>query len=59
MRDLSTDELGFVYGAGGRGCSPTPPSCGGKSSKKKSHKSTKKHSHKSSKKHSGKGSRGC
>ena len=62
MRDLSTDELGFVYGAGGRGCSPTPPSCGGGSSKKKSHKShksTKKHSHKSTKKHSGKGSRGC
>jgi len=58
MRDLSTDELGFVYGAGGRGCSPRPPSCGGKSSKKKSskHKSTKR---KSSKKHSGKGSRGC
>jgi len=59
MRDLSTDELGFVYGAGGRGCSPTPPSCGGKGSKKKSskHKSSKKR--KSSKKHSGKGSRGC
>jgi len=59
MRDLSTDELGFVYGAGGRGCSPTPPSCGGKGSKKKSskHKSSKKC--KSSKKHSGKGSRGC
>ena len=59
MRDLSTDELGFVYGAGGRGCSPRPPSCGGgKSSKKKSskHKSSKR---KSSKKHSGKGSRGC
>lgn len=25
MRDLSTQELGFVYGAG-TSCSPTPPS---------------------------------
>ena len=51
MRDLSTDELGHVYGAGGsgRGCSPQPPSCGGskgkKSKKSKSKKSkSKKHS---------------
>ncbi len=31
MRDLSTQELGFVYGAGGasKNCKPTPPSCGG------------------------------
>lgn len=31
MRDLTTQELGFVYGAGGSGrssCKPTPPSCG-------------------------------
>lgn len=30
MRDLTTSELGFVYGAGscGKPCSP-PPSCGG------------------------------
>ena len=30
MRDLTTTELGFVYGAGscGKPCSP-PPSCGG------------------------------
>lgn len=36
MRDLSTDELGHVYGAGGSGrnCSPQPPSCGGSKSKK-------------------------
>jgi hypothetical protein len=36
MRDLSTDELGHVYGAGGRGrgCSPQPPSCHGSKSKK-------------------------
>ena len=42
MRDLSTDELGHVYGAGGsgRGCSPQPPSChGSKSKKSKSKKS--------------------
>ena len=42
MRDLSTDELGHVYGAGGSGrnCSPQPPSCSGSKSKKsKSHKS--------------------
>jgi hypothetical protein len=54
MRDLSTDELGHVYGAGGsgRGCSPQPPSCGGGSKSKKS-KSKKSKSKKSkSKKHS-------
>jgi hypothetical protein len=28
MRDLTTQELGFVYGAGSCG-KPTPPSCGG------------------------------
>ena len=41
MRDLSTNELGFIYGAGGRGCSPQPPSCskGSKSKKSKSKKS--------------------
>ena len=58
MRDLSTDELGHVYGAGGRGCSPQPPSCskGSKSKKSKSHKKSKKSgSHKSK----GHGSRGC
>lgn len=26
MRDLSTTELSNVYGAGGKGCSPKPPS---------------------------------
>ena len=52
MRDLSTDELGHVYGAGGSGrnCSPQPPSCGGKSKSKNSKKSKSKHS--KSKKHS-------
>ena len=60
MRDLSTDELGFVYGAGGRGCSPQPPSCGGKGSKSKKSTSHKSKSHKSkSKKSRGHGSRGC
>ena len=47
MRDLSTDELGHVYGAGGRGrgCSPQPPSChGSKSKKSKSKKSKSKRS---------------
>ncbi len=51
MRDLNRDELGFVYGAGGRGrsggsCSP----CGSKSRKSKSKKSKSKKS--KSKKHS-------
>jgi hypothetical protein len=32
MRDLTTTELGFVYGAGSCG-KPTPPSCGSKGSK--------------------------
>lgn len=53
MRDLSTNELGHVYGAGGRGCSPRPPSCGGKGSKSKKSKSKKSKCKKSkSKKHS-------
>jgi hypothetical protein len=35
MRDLSTQELGFVYGAGGKGkCAPPPKSrCKGGSSR--------------------------
>jgi hypothetical protein len=43
MRDLSTDELGHVYGAGGRGrhCSPRPPSCGGSKSRKSKSKKSK------------------
>ncbi len=43
MRDLSTDELGYVYGAGGRGrnCSPQPPSCRGSKSKKSKSKKSK------------------
>jgi len=60
MRDLSTDELGHVYGAGGSGrnCSPQPPSCGGgsKSKKSKSHGSKSK---KSKAKKSKSGRRGC
>ena len=34
MRDLTTQELGFVYGAGGSGrssCKPAKPSCGSNS----------------------------
>ena len=27
MRKLTNEELVHVYGAGGEGCSPTPPSC--------------------------------
>jgi hypothetical protein len=44
MRDLSTSELGYVYGAGGRGrnCSPQPPSCRGSKSKKSKGKRSKK-----------------
>ena len=45
MRDLNLDELSQVYGGGGkgRGCSPTPPSCGGsKSRKSKKSKKSKK-----------------
>jgi hypothetical protein len=38
MRDLTTQELGFVYGAGGCG-KPSKPSCGGKGSKSKGSKS--------------------
>ena len=34
MRDLTSTELGFVYGAGSCG-KPTPPSCGSKGSKGK------------------------
>ena len=34
MRDLTTSELGFVYGAGSCG-KPTPPKCGGKGSRSK------------------------
>ena len=53
MRDLSTDELGHVYGAGGSGrnCSPQPPTCGGSKSKK-SKKSKCKKSKSKSRKHS-------
>ena len=57
MRDLSTNELGQVYGAGGNGCSPKPPSCGNSKNSHGSHGS-----HKSNKgikaKHSGRGSGG-
>lgn len=35
MRDLDFNEVRFVYGAGGTGCSPTPPSCDTKGSKSK------------------------
>ena len=35
MRDLTTTELGHIYGAGGCGCSPTPPSGGHGGSKSK------------------------
>lgn len=48
MRDLSTQELGFVYGAG-VGCSPAPPTC--KPKKGKAHKGN------SSDRKRGKGSR--
>ncbi|MEA3000783.1 MAG: hypothetical protein QOH04_1965 [Sphingomonadales bacterium] len=40
MRDLTTQELGFVYGAGGCG-KPSKPSCGGKGSRSKGSKSKK------------------
>ncbi|MFL6858907.1 MAG: hypothetical protein ACJ8DZ_06410 [Allosphingosinicella sp.] len=38
MRDLTNQELGFVYGAGGCG-KPSKPPCGGKGSKSKGSKS--------------------
>jgi len=38
MRDLTTNELGFVYGAGSCG-KPTPPKCGGKGSRSKGSRS--------------------
>lgn len=56
MRDLSTDELRSVYGAGstGRRSSPQPPSCNrGKGSKSKGSRGKKS----KSKKSKGKGSR--
>jgi hypothetical protein len=34
MRDLTNQELGFVYGAGSCG-KPTPPKCGSKGSRSK------------------------
>jgi len=34
MRDLTSVELGHIYGAGGCGCSPTPPSKGCKGGSK-------------------------
>ena len=44
MRDLSTNELGQVYGAGGQGCSPQPPTCGGAKRSKSKKSKSKKHS---------------
>jgi hypothetical protein len=38
MRDLTTQEVGFVYGAGSCG-KPSTPKCGGKGSKSKGSKS--------------------
>ena len=49
MRDLSTNELGNVYGAGGRSCSPRPPSHGGGGSKSKKSKKSKSKKSKSKK----------
>lgn len=34
MRDLTSTEIGHIYGAGGTGCSPTPPTCGTKGGSK-------------------------
>ena len=50
MRDLRSDELTHVYGAGGKGCYTPPKSCG-KGSKSKKSKSKKCKASKS-KKHS-------
>lgn len=36
MRDLDFNELPQVYGAGGKGCSPTPPTSSGGSMPKTS-----------------------
>jgi hypothetical protein len=43
MRDLRTDELSNVYGAGGcsKVCAPPPPKCAPKASKSKKSKSKK------------------
>ena len=41
MRDLRSDELSNVYGAGGKGCYTPPKSCGGHGSKSKASKSKK------------------
>lgn len=55
MRDLSTNELGQVYGAGGCGCSPKPPSCGNSKNSHGSHKGSHKSKSHKSHKHSGRG----
>ncbi len=53
MRDLSTQELGFVYGAGGKSKCAPPPKCGKGSGSRGSKKRS------GSRKHSGsRGSRG-
>ncbi|TMJ14621.1 MAG: hypothetical protein E6G94_09235 [Alphaproteobacteria bacterium] len=39
MRDLSNEEIGNVYGAGGKGRCAPPPCGGGKGSKSKGSKS--------------------
>ena len=55
MRDLSTQELGFVYGAGGKSksCKPKKSKCKGGSSGSRKHGSRSK-----SKKSGSRGSRG-
>jgi hypothetical protein len=61
MRDLNTQELGFVYGAGGRGCYTPPPPCSCSPSTK-GHGSKSKGSKSKGSKSKGsksKGSRGC
>lgn len=53
MRDLRTDELNHVYGAGGKGCYTPPKGCSSNGSKSKKSKSKKSKAKKSkSKKHS-------
>lgn len=60
MRDLNTSELSNVYGAGGHGCAPTPPSCSSKGSQSKGSRSKGSSSKcEQSKGSKSKGSKGC
>ena len=59
MRDLNQEELGFVYGAGGRGRNGCSPCGGGSKSKKSKSKKSKSCGSKSKKSKSKKSKKRC